>query len=97
MKRLTRLCKDTQDGKFLPYTTYDYTGIYSNVALGKAVERLAYYENLEEEGRLIILSVNDIHPCKSCDIGWGSISSEGCESCHDDCERLKQYHQKYGY
>lgn len=57
--------------------------------------KLAYYEDLEEEGRLIILSVQDIHPCKHCDTGWGSISSEGCKSCYDDCKRLKEYNEKY--
>ena len=48
-----------------------------------------------KEGRLIILSVQDIHPCKYCDIGWGSVSSKVCKSCYDDCERLKEYNEKY--
>lgn len=60
-----------------------------------ALSKLRYYEDLEEEGRLIILSVEDIHPCKNCGVGWGSISSEGCKSCHDSCDRLKQYNEKY--
>lgn len=69
--------------------TCNECGIY------QAIQKLAYYENLEEEGRLIILSVEDIHPCRGCDAGWGSISSKGCKSCYDDCERLKQYNEKY--
>lgn len=53
------------------------------------------FKALEEEGRLIILSVEDIHPCKHCDTGYASISSNGCKSCYDDCERLKEYNEKY--
>ena len=97
MERLTRLCNNTENGKFSKYTACEYTGVYPEVALGKVIEKLAYYENLEEEGRLIILSVSDIYPCKHCDCGYGSISLEGCKSCNDDCERLKQYYEKYGY
>lgn len=37
----------------------------------------------------------EIHPCKGCDTGWGSISSKGCKSCHETCIRLKQYNEKY--
>lgn len=59
------------------------------------IKKLAEYEDLEEQGRLITLSVEDIHPCKHCDTGWGSISSEGCTTCHDSCVRLKKYNEKY--
>ena len=62
---------------------------------GDAIDRLAYYENLIEDGRLIILSIEDVHPCKSCNTGWGSISSEGCTTCEETCVRLKQYNEKY--
>jgi len=55
------------------------------------IKKLAEYEDLEEQGRLIVLSVEDIHPCKYCNVGWGSISSEGCTTCHDTCEKLEQY------
>lgn len=57
--------------------------------------QLAYYEDLKKDNRLIILSVKEMHPCNHCVSGWGSISTEGCESCHDSCERLKQYNEKY--
>lgn len=60
-----------------------------------AIKKLAYYEDLEEQGRLIILTVQDIHPCRGCDTGWGSISSEGCTSCEETCVRLKEYNEKY--
>lgn len=95
MERLTRPCKDTENGRYIPYVVGNYTGIYSNSDIGQAVERLAYYENLEEEGRLIVLSVQDIQPCRNCDIGWESISTDGSKSCHDDCKRLKEYNEKY--
>ena len=60
-----------------------------------ALAKLKYYEDLEEEGKLVILSVQDIHPCRNCDTGWGSISSEGCHGCEETCERLRQYNEKY--
>ena len=58
-------------------------------------DKLAEYEDLEEQGRLIILTVEDIHPCRNCDNGWGSMSSEGVETCEETCLRLKQYNEKY--
>lgn len=61
-----------------------------------AIEKLAEYEDLEEQGRLIKLSIRDIHPCRNCGVGWGSISSEGCHGCEETCIRLKEYSEKYG-
>lgn len=58
-------------------------------------DRLAEYEDLEEQGRLIILTVQDTRPCENCNTGWGTISSEGCHTCHEACERLKKYSEKY--
>lgn len=69
--------------------TCDECGIY------QAIQKLAYYEDLEEQGRLIILTVQDIHPCRNCDTGWGTVSSEGCHTCDETCERLKKYNEKY--
>ena len=60
-----------------------------------AIEKLAEYEDLEEQGRLIILSAEDVHPCKSCNTGWGHMTSKGCVMCYDDCEKLKEYNKKY--
>lgn len=31
------------------------------------------------------------YPCNNCDMGWGSIGSEGSTSCHESCERLHRY------
>ena len=55
MERLTRLCKNTENGKYISHVIDDYTGIYPNCALGHAVQRLAYYEDMQEQGKLIIL------------------------------------------
>jgi hypothetical protein len=60
-----------------------------------AIQKLAEYEDLEEQGRLIILTVQDIHPCRNCGVGWGSISSDGCHGCEETCVRLKEYNDKY--
>ena len=69
--------------------------IEDNMRTAAKLMEWAKYKDLEAQGRLIVLSKEDIHPCKYCDTGWSSISSEGCKSCHDDCERLKQYNKKY--
>jgi len=64
MERLTRPCEDTENGKYIPYVVGKYIGIYpynensADTIMGEVVERLAYYENLEEEGLLLRL------PCK---------------------------------
>ena len=47
MKRLTRLCENTENGKYIPYTTGVYTGIFPDCTLGEVVERLAAYENTD--------------------------------------------------
>ena len=58
MERLTRPCEDTENGKYIPYVVGKYIGIYPYNIMGEVVERLAYYENLEEEELLLKL------PCK---------------------------------
>ena len=90
MERLTKICLDTENGKYIPYTTGTYTGIFPDCTLGKVVERLAYYENMEEQGRLLILAESS-YPCANCGRGWGSISSEGYHGCEETCERLRKY------
>lgn len=95
MERLTRLCKDTENGKYIPYVAGTFTGIYPDCTLGEVVEKLAYYEDLEEQGRLVILTVQDTHPCRDCGMGWGNISSEGSDGCENYCERLKEYNKRH--
>lgn len=34
------------------------------------------------------------YPCYSCEIGWGNATAVSCTSCHDYCEKLKEYRKK---
>ena len=70
MDRLTRLCKNTENGKYIPYVAGSFTGIYPDCTLGEVVNRLAEYEDLEEAGRLIVL------PCKE-----GTTIYKTCYKC----------------
>ena len=45
MDRLTKPCENTENGKYIPYVTGYFTGIYPDCTLGKVVSRLAEYEN----------------------------------------------------
>lgn len=94
MNRLTKPCQDTENGKYIPYTAGTYSGIFPDCTLGEVVMRLAYYEDLEEQGRLVVLEETDEHPCHKCGMGWGSISYYGYHGCEDFCERLKEYNNK---
>ena len=61
-------------------------------------EKLAFYEDLEEKGELSVMYGVNYYPCTNCGMGWASISTQGCKSCHDDCEKLKEYYRKeYDY
>lgn len=94
MERLTKKCAihEVTDGKYLPYTIENYSGVYPDSTLGKLVERLAYYENLEEQGKLMVLDKEDKDmPCHTCEIGWYSVSMFGSRSCKDDCQVLKEH------
>lgn len=57
-------------------------------------EKLAFYEDLEEKGELPVMYGVNVYPCTNCGVGWASISTQGCKSCHDDCEKLKEYYRK---
>lgn len=61
----------------------------------KVTEHILELLQAESDGRLVVLTIEDIHPCRSCDVGWGGISSEGCDSCENHCARLKEYNEKY--
>ena len=62
---------------------------------GVPVKKIMEWVEAEKEGRLVILTVQDIHPCKNCYTGWGSISSDGWYGCEETCVRLRQYNEKY--
>lgn len=63
------------------------------------VEHIRELLKAEKEGRLLIFDEKPIpfdsstssNPCLTCDIGWGKVSENGCNSCHDTCERFKEY------
>lgn len=97
MERLTRKSSNTDMVWFIDYdNNMDLEPCEMSPAHSRLViEKLAYYEDLEEQGRLIVLTVQDIHPCRNCGVGWGHISSEGCHTCDETCERLKKYNEKY--
>lgn len=66
--------------------------------LDKIYEKLAFYEDLEGKGELPVVYGVNIYPCTNCGTGWASISTQGCKSCHDDCEKLREYYKKeYDY
>jgi hypothetical protein len=93
MNRLTRPCENIENGKYAPYTVGAYTGIFPDCTLGEVVTRLAYYEDLEEQGRLVIVEETNEHPCRNCGMGWGTISYEGYHGCEETCEKLKRYYE----
>lgn len=62
---------------------------------GITVSKIMEFVKAEKEGRLVILSIQDIHPCRNCNTGWGYASSEGCHTCDETCVRLKEYNDKY--
>lgn len=62
---------------------------------GVPVSRIIELTKAEKQGRLVVLSIQDINPCRGCETGWGSISSEGCTSCEETCIRLREYNEKY--
>lgn len=62
--------------------------------INEIYNKLAFYEDLEENGELPVVYGENVYPCTSCGVGWSSISTHGCKSCHDDCEKLKEYYRK---
>lgn len=57
-------------------------------------DKLKYYEDLEEQERLIVLSIEDACPCAECNTGWANISSEGYHGCEETCVRLQVYNKR---
>lgn len=49
-----------------------------------------------ESSGVITKVVDDMNPCRNCETGWGSISTEGYRGCEETCTRLKEYNEKYG-
>jgi len=62
--------------------------------MSDVIKKLAYYEDLEEQGRLIILDKKEPeHPCNSCNVGWALVSLDGFKSCQDTCKKIKEYNE----
>lgn len=99
MKRLTRLCRDTEGGKYSHYTVANCIGIYQDSILGEVVERLAYYENLDENCEELFFPTEEEEEaeilkylCSKC---WAKQPCEATE-CYNykrlqELEQLKQY------
>ena len=62
---------------------------------GVTVSKIMELAKAEKEGRLVVLEIEDVHPCRNCGVGWGYASSDGCHTCDETCERLKEYNDKY--
>lgn len=62
---------------------------------GVPVSRIIELTKADKDGRLTVFSVEDIHPCRGCNTGWGAASSTGCTTCEETCARLKEYYEKY--
>lgn len=78
---------------------YDFKYCKDNFAgncptLEEIYEKLAFYEDLEAKGELLVVYGANYYPCTNCGVGWASISTKGCKSCHDDCEKLREYYRK---
>ena len=65
MDRLTRLCRDTENGKYAPHVFGKYNGLFPDSETSQIVERLAAYEDAEEQGLHIAI------PCKVGDTVYG--------------------------
>lgn len=79
---------------------YEYCDPYQGncPTINEIYKKLALYEDLEEQGKLYILYNANVYPCTNCGSGWATVSTKSCKSCHDDCEKLKEYYKKkYGY
>ena len=37
------------------------------------------------------VNTESLHPCSSCDVGWGTVSAIRSITCHDGCPRLRDY------
>lgn len=55
---------------------------------GYEINDLADY--LIENG-VVVLKDTSKSPCLYCDIGWGSVSTDGIKSCSDNCHKFKEY------
>lgn len=101
MGRLTRWNEQSEMAELVGWDTEEWKNFMNNfdvpiwASLAEAFDKLAEYEDLEEQDRMIKLDVKDIHPCINCNVGWGSLSSVGYDSCENHCVKLEKYNAKY--
>ena len=57
---------------------------------------IAYKHELDmlKQGTDIQITNSFTNPCLLCNAGWGTASTNGVTSCHDTCERFKEYHKR---
>lgn len=61
------------------------------------VERIRKLLKADKEGRLIIDNTSrQVSQCDTCESGWGTITTTGCDSCFNHCERLAEYREQEG-
>lgn len=85
--------------QFLPQMRVD---CYDMVSLNDVLNFLKYFPKTPTNVVLNIVLDEDPfeapepleHPCDNCDVGWGTASTTGCKSCHDDCEKLAEFWKK---
>ena len=59
-------------------------------------DKLAYYEDLEESGNLVILDrTNEPNPCTYCNGGYLEVSPGHIGGCTDTCERYKEWEERH--
>ena len=99
MERYTRPYVGFGD-EYISYTVEDgeYGGIYKGTVLGEVVERLGYFEDLLEQGRLFIIG-NQEYPCTDCKneellFSNGKICEIGgypIRICEKNCKKYESY------
>ena len=70
---------------------------YEPIELEEIITLFKEWIVANQEGRLFIIpkNIKPVNPCVGCDIGWGSISSDGkSSSCQDNCPRCRDYIKK---
>lgn len=84
---------------YISKTSGELVKAYSDCSAREIINRLADYEDAEEQGRLIIINdtPRQVSPCDTCESGWGYSTTNGnYDSCFDVCEKLAEYRKEYG-
>lgn len=62
------------------------------------LEKIKEWIKADKEGRLIIVdnTPRQVSPYDTCESGWGTITTTGCDSCFNHCEKLAEYRKQEG-